>query len=1043
MSTGEAQQQQQWPQADYMNAVEVFKLLKSLFYKETPNASVEKAFKFFEANFLTQPNLISVLIDYYFMYGINSTLNDGSTSGANFSYNMNVTSNSKSIIDLICLIPDSMCNKLFDKILEFMNKFPMHQPQQQNQIQQPPSDPSNSSPASLNHTNFFERVTNLLILLCYRQKNWLDKLPSHQLLNNVIRILKSNSNQTELITVHSCLLFVLLINSQSSQMFNQHAESLYQIFINLFKYQCSLENKGSAVNELVLSSVKWSIRLYFYVCYGFNGNQLMQYLKKKDSMILAKESFMKILFYLRMNPSLLKDKSDSDKISSKQTSEDQSIEWRRFCLDPLCTNYNQVIQNMQQPIHSCDSESLSVLNNFYSHNNNNMHEYKHTTPITSNSVHSNNEQINNLLVLQNEHGLNSQLLLSPSYLFTSNNEQNQTVQPQQSSIQATKNQTAFAYPPPPYTDNLLMSNIEPINSLPINNPLQNSTIKNLTTQFMMNDTSSNCNITNEYQFPNEKFHMNLASFNNKISSFKNLKLSKLKSKSDTNLYYESSNENRLPKSIPFQKLKDTLKIIPPQLMHSNKLDAEAYLRSTPYNQGASAFDRRLTSFDISDLKKSQTNTNKSAAKLDNFILSLSSSLVTSDIKQKSINISPQNESTDVIRTYFKNMNLVKSDIESATNTSHVSKLKEEINHLVVQLIYERHLREKYEEDANRLHFIQIERDQLLIEKQFSEKKLKQLVEQYKNEVEVSLSSQKNLELNAYKEELKEKNNLIGDLQTKLDDNCKDIKDLRTKFDDLKQEHKKIEKECAEAVQTLEKEQNIKTKYEIDYQYMNSLKHTTDIMRKKLLLMSKSQFNLKLHHQQQMQISYNQDLIDIAQLYNSSSLSVKSATFNEHNQYLNDSNNDNQSIKADLSLYCNQQSTIDSLKIEVEQLQSNYDDLLVTHNANAVELENCKRNLVLKDIKLEELNQSIQMDSIEMNAEIMKNQYRVYSSLMNVNKRLEEEILKLRAHLNEKTLKHNKLEKKHNDQAREIQQLLIHMKTSTKEGTLNNIPLGES
>ena len=90
----------------------------------------------------------------------------------------------------------------------------------------------------------------------------------------------------------------------------------------------------------------------------------------------------------------------------------------------------------------------------------------------------------------------------------------------------------------------------------------------------------------------------------------------------------------------------------------------------------------------------------------------------------------------------------------------IAKLKDEINHLMLQLIYERNLREKYEEEANRLHFIKIERDQLIVEKMYSEKNLKKLVEEYKNEVEASLSTQNNLELHAYKEELKEKSNLI-------------------------------------------------------------------------------------------------------------------------------------------------------------------------------------------------------------------------------------------------------------------------------------------
>ena len=83
-----------------------------------------------------------------------------------------------------------------------------------------------------------------------------------------------------------------------------------------------------------------------------------------------------------------------------------------------------------------------------------------------------------------------------------------------------------------------------------------------------------------------------------------------------------------------------------------------------------------------------------------------------------------------------------------------------MNHLVLQLIYERHLRDKYEEDSNRLHFYKIERDQLLVEKSYLEKNLKQLVEEYKNEIEKCLSEQNKVELNAYKKEIEDKDFII-------------------------------------------------------------------------------------------------------------------------------------------------------------------------------------------------------------------------------------------------------------------------------------------
>ena len=126
---------------------------------------------------------------------------------------------------------------------------------------------------------------------------------------------------------------------------------------------------------------------------------------------------------------------------------------------------------------------------------------------------------------------------------------------------------------------------------------------------------------------------------------------------------------------------------------------------------------------------------------------------------------------------------------------------------------------------------------------------------------------------------------------------------------------------------------------------------TDVLRKKLLLMSKSQYNLKLNQQQQLQIVYNQDLMDIAQLCSSDPQETLPGASIPSGEGLGNTlkNTGTQKIKSSLSLYNNQQNTIDSLKHEVAQLQKAYDSLLITHNSNAVELENCKRNLNLKVI----------------------------------------------------------------------------------------------
>ena len=62
---------------------------------------------------------------------------------------------------------------------------------------------------------------------------------------------------------------------------------------------------------------------------------------------------------------------------------------------------------------------------------------------------------------------------------------------------------------------------------------------------------------------------------------------------------------------------------------------------------------------------------------------------------------------------------------------------------------------------------------------------------------------------------------------------------------------------------------------------------------------------------------------------------------------------------------------------------------------------------------------------------MKNQFRVYTSLMNVNKRLEEEIFKLKAKLNEEKSLNAKLEKKQAEQFKEIEEMIKNFRDTDK------------
>ena len=124
-----------------------------------------------------------------------------------------------------------------------------------------------------------------------------------------------------------------------------------------------------------------------------------------------------------------------------------------------------------------------------------------------------------------------------------------------------------------------------------------------------------------------------------------------------------------------------------------------------------------------------------------------------------------------------------------------------------------------------MHFYKIERDQLLIEKSFLEKNLKQLVEQYKNEVEECLNEQNKVELNAYKKEIEEKDDIISDLHKKLTNYESQIGEWSQRFQVLRVQNEKLKLDYGKVIQSYENDLNLKTKNEIDSNYLKSLRYS--------------------------------------------------------------------------------------------------------------------------------------------------------------------------------------------------------------------------
>ena len=91
-------------------------------------------------------------------------------------------------------------------------------------------------------------------------------------------------------------------------------------------------------------------------------------------------------------------------------------------------------------------------------------------------------------------------------------------------------------------------------------------------------------------------------------------------------------------------------------------------------------------------------------------------------------------------------------------------------------------------------------------------------------------------------------------------------------------------------------------------------------------------------------------------------------------------------------------------------QAKYDDLKRRYDseldAKLIVIEQLKRELGEKRLKIDELNEN-ENNNVFSNGEIIKNHNKLYESVINVNKRLETELIKIRAEYTALNVKLNK------------------------------------
>jgi hypothetical protein len=809
---------------------ECIKMLNILLQSDTSSKQLDETLKRF--------------IEYYLNYSVSSTMSSSLDSSLMFT----TDTNPLSLIDLFCQVPDELANKLFEKIAEFLKQSPIP-PHYDNQV------------------NTIEKITFLLVCLAYRkEKEWHNKLLSHPIYSLIVsRITKLNYPVlNEMVTVNISLLFVLLINSSPIQIYHQHLEHTFQTVIHLFKnFEKYIDSRQETTgyNEIIWRSTKWSVRLFFFVCYGLYSNNFIQYIRKKEASLINSNFLNSIIFDLRLHPGLFKDKNDLAEMKSKFQSDSNWSEWRHYCLDPLYTNYNQIIESLLK----LDSKITLLPVNLITK----------TMSLSNLDPHLQQQQLQNNSLTPS---VNSPLLKSFSYSITAD-------------TPATANNSRF-------TPQYMNQQSETQTTTP--KLLQQSQTNNKPNVFqyppiITDSNSQQCpiqNLTNEFM-RDEPFGC----------------LNRLKSSSDSDLLNRKMIENNQIKSVMIDN-----NIKPTSNDNSNNITNNSR-QSSLFNESIQSMlpdDSLKNASIISDYNLSILQSKKS-----------STSTFNSPFQQKLNNC-------DVVSGYYSN-NKEQTSIkqqQKQQGTARSSELKQECDHLFLQLVYERHLREKYEADSNQLHIIKIKCKQLTDENRNLKEYLKQLVEQYKNEVEESLSAQNRMELEAYRMEMDVKNCMIENLVNKKRNSEELMEMWREKYEDVKKENEELEKTNSKTIQLLEQEKNVNLRNQVDQKYIKSLQLTLETLRKKLLIMSSYQVNLTA-------TSTNQEM-----LFNSKKV-LSSISGNESNE----SNRIEVSALPLLSpIYQYQQNMIETLEQKLQEQKDQFDKLLVDKNSQSMELNETKLDL---------------------------------------------------------------------------------------------------
>ena len=90
--------------------------------------------------------------------------------------------------------------------------------------------------------------------------------------------------------------------------------------------------------------------------------------------------------------------------------------------------------------------------------------------------------------------------------------------------------------------------------------------------------------------------------------------------------------------------------------------------------------------------------------------------------------------------------------------------------------------------------------------------------------------------------------------------------------------------------------------------------------------------------------------------------------------------------------------IDELNRKLTEMQIDYNSLLCDYKEKDTKINELERELIHKNKQIDDLNQQISSTISHFSADLLKNNSRVYKSVLGINARLESEIIKLKAEI---------------------------------------------